>query len=98
MMSAHYLTSLFEPRSVAIVGATERSSAIGHVLIENMVDARFKGQLYAVNPKHRSVLGVRCYASVDKLPDRADLAVIATPPAAVAAVIADCGRAGIKSA
>ncbi len=64
MLDRHYLTPLFEPESVAIIGATERSGAIGSVLVENMLAARYKGQLYAVNPKYKSVRGIACYRSI----------------------------------
>src|SRR3954470_25028348 len=97
-MSGHYLSPLFEPSSVAVVGATERAGAVGRVLIENMVAARFQGDLYAVNPKHRKVLGVPCYPSVDSLPQRVDLAVVATKAPAVPGVIEACGLAGIRFA
>ena len=60
----HYLTPLFEPTSVAIIGATERPGAIGTVLVENMRAARYRGALFAVNPKHRSINGVPCYPSI----------------------------------
>ena len=84
-MNSHYLASLFEPESVAIIGATERPGAIGAVLIENMLAAPYQGTLSAVNPKYRRVRGVRCYASVEKLPQAAQLAVPhggrAAPPA-----------------
>ena len=97
-MSEHYLRALFEPSSVAIVGATERAGAVGRVLIENMLAAGYKGRLYAVNPRHRKVLGVDCYASISALPQPVDLVVIATPPATVAGAIENAGRAGIKFA
>src|SRR4029078_13272789 len=97
-MSDHYLRALFEPSSVAIVGATERAGAVGRVLIENMLAAGYKGRLYAVNPKHRKVLGVECHASISELPQAVDLVVIATPPATVAGAIENAGRAGVKFA
>ena len=97
-MNSHYLAPLFEPESVAVIGATERAGAIGAVLMENMLAAPYRGRLYAVNPKYRSVRGVRCYPNVGKLPQPAQLAVIATPPPSVPRIIEQCGRAGIRSA
>ena len=94
----HYLTALFEPASVAIIGATERIGSVGSVLIDNMLAARYAGALYAVNPKYRQVRGVPCHASVRKLPQRVDLAVIATPAATVPGVIEECGKAGVRAA
>jgi acetyltransferase len=97
-MPRHYLAPLFEPSSVAIIGATERRGAVGRVLIENMVGAKFSGDLYAVNPRHRKVLGVPCFPCVAKLPKRVDLAVIVTHAEVVPGVIDECGAAGIPSA
>mgnify|MGYP001485520834 CR=1 FL=1 len=94
----HYLTPLFEPASVAIVGASETEGKVGTVLISNMLAAGFKGQLFAVNPKYSSVRGVPCYASVSNLPQPVDLAVIATPARTVPEVIDRCGRAGLRAA
>jgi acetyltransferase len=98
LSSRHYLTPLFEPRSVAIVGATDKKGKVGEVLIANMLEAGFKGPLFAVNPKYKDVRGVPCFASIDKLPQRVDLAVIATPPQSVPGVIDECGRAGVRAA
>ena len=83
VIDRHYLTPLLAPASVAIVGATERKGATGKVLIKNMLAARFEGELNAVNPKYRRVHGVRCFPALSRLPKRAELAVIATPPATV---------------
>jgi len=98
MQYEHYLKSMFEPQSVAIVGASERPDSIGAVLIRNMLDARYSGALHAINPKHDSVQGVPCVARLDDLRKRPDLAVICTPAAKVPGLIDECGRAGIKSA
>lgn len=94
----HYLTPLFEPRSVAVIGATEKPGKIGEVLISNMLAAGFRGPLYAVNPKYRSVHGVPGIASIQALTQPVDLAVIATPPASVPLMIEQCGRAGVHAA
>lgn len=93
----HYLTPLFEPASVAIIGATGRAGAIGAVLVENMRAAHYRGGLFAVNPKHRSVNGVPCYPSIGEVPQRVDLAVIATPPQTVPQLMAECGLAGVRA-
>ena len=94
----HYLTPLFEPASVAIVGASETAGRVGQVLLTNMLAAGFSGPLFAVNPKYREVHGVPCFPSLSRLPQRVDLAVIATPPATVPGIMADCGKAGVHAA
>jgi acetyltransferase len=94
----HYLTPLFAPGSVALIGASERPGSIGAVLVANMLAAKYRGALYAVNPKYGAVQGVRCFPSIDKVPQRIDLAVIATPAQTVPDVIEQCGAAGVRSA
>ncbi len=94
----HYLTPLFEPESVAIVGASERPGAVGTILIENMKAARYRGALFAVNPRHRAVQGVPCFPEIGKVPQRIDLAVIATPPQTVPQLMVECGLAGVRAA
>ncbi len=98
MYDKHYLTPLFEPQSVVVIGASERPGAIGGMVLRNIVEAGYRGKLYAVNPKHAKVSGVRCYSSVADLPEKTDLAVVATPAQAIAAVIEACGKAGIRAA
>ncbi|MGZ8228544.1 MAG: bifunctional acetate--CoA ligase family protein/GNAT family N-acetyltransferase [Burkholderiales bacterium] len=98
MNSNHYLAPLFEPSSVAIVGATERPGAIGAVLMENMLGAKYAGSLHAVNPKYRWVRGIKSYRSIAEIGNPVDLVVVATPPATVAGVIEEAGRAGARAA
>ncbi len=94
----HYLTPLFEPGSVAVVGASEAPGKVGSVLLSNLLAAGYRGALFAVNPKYSTVRGVPCYASVGKVPAHIDLAVVATPAGTVPGVIDECGRAGVRSA
>ncbi|MDQ8021718.1 MAG: GNAT family N-acetyltransferase [Moraxellaceae bacterium] len=98
MDEKHYLSSLFEPRSVAIIGATEREGALGRVLVQNMLDAGFQGALHAVNPKHRTVLGITCRRRIGDVPRPVDLAIIATPARTVPDIVTECGKAGVKAA
>lgn len=94
----HYFAPLFEPDSVAIVGASGREGSVGSVLMGNMLAAGYRGQLYAVNPKHREVRGVSCFPAIGEVPRRVDLAVIATPAATVPGIIEQCGAAGVRAA
>ncbi|MCB1939242.1 MAG: CoA-binding protein, partial [Rhodocyclaceae bacterium] len=98
MKEKHYLTPLFEPKSVGIVGASEREASVGGVVVRNMVDAGFKGRLFAINPKHEKVHGIACYKSVEDVPQRLDLVVIAVTAQKIPAIIDSCGRAGVKAA
>ena len=97
-MSVHYLTPLLEPKSVAIIGASEREGALGRFVFENMQRDAFKGKLYAVNPKHSTVFGLKCHAAVTDLPEVPDLMVIATPARTVADLLGEAGGFGVKHA
>ena len=97
MKEKHYLTPLIEPRSVGVIGASEREASLGHVVMRNMVEAGFSGRLFAINPRHDKVLGLPCYSSVEDIPHRLDLAVIALKAEKVPSVIDSCGRAGVKA-
>ena len=97
MKEKHYLTPLLEPRSVGIIGASEKEATLGNVVLRNMLDADFKGKIYAINPNHESILGQPCYKSVEEIPQRLDLAVITVRAEKVAALVDSCGRAGVKA-
>ncbi len=97
MKDKHYLSPLLEPRSVGIIGASERQASLGDVLMRNMLDAGYKGRLFAINPKHETVHGVPCYKSVEDVPHRLDLAVLAVRAELTPAIVDACGRAGVKS-
>ena len=95
---SHYLEHLFAPRSVAVVGASERLGSLGRAVFENLRAAGYTGTLYPVNPKHKQVGEVPCHARLADLPAPADLAVVVTPAPTVEAVLRDAGAAGIRHA
>ncbi len=94
----HYLTSLFEPQSVAIIGASETANSIGYTVAQNMLAAGFKGQLFFVNPSHKTLFGELCFKSIEAIPQRIDLAVICTRNETIAEIVEACGRAGCRTA
>lgn len=99
-MSEHYLSRLFLPSSVALVGATEREGALGRFVFLNLQSGGFKdkGTIYAVNPKHEQVFGQPCFARLSDLPATPDLIVIATPATTVGQILQDAGVAGVRAA
>ncbi len=97
MSSLHGLEALFNPSSVAIVGATPIEGKIGRVLVENFIK-RYRGEIYLVNPKYSEILGLKCYRSVKELPKPPQLAVIAIPAPSVPQVLVECGEVGVKAA
>src|SRR5271169_559505 len=87
------LDFIFRPQSVAVVGATDREDSVGRTVLENLQNQLFKGKLFAVNPKHKEVLGIPSFMSVSALPERVDLVVIVTPAQTVPDVVRDCVKA-----
>lgn len=94
----HYLTPLFEPKSIAIIGASETPGSVGATLVRNVIDGGFKGKLFFVNPRHDTVFGQKAYDNVESIPQRLDLAVICTKAETVPGIVDACGRAGTRHA
>src|SRR5512145_810798 len=97
MLEQHYLTSLFEPKSVAVIGASDRENSVGNIIFKNILESGYKGRLYPINPKHPTIQGVEAYASIEEIGARVELAIIATRPQTVPAIVEQCGRSGIKN-
>ena len=97
-MSIRNLKFLFNPASVALIGASGRPGSVGAVVAKNLFHAGFAGPVMPVNPKHGAIEGVLAYPDVASLPQTPELAVVSTPPQAVPAVIAELGRRGTKAA
>ncbi len=92
------LTPLLAPRSVAIIGASEREGNLGGVCVRHFRKFGFAGAVWPVNPSGKPVAGLPCFASLTDLPSVPDLAVIAVPAESVTGVVKDCVAAGIPAA
>ncbi len=90
------LDKFFNPRSVAIIGATPKEGKVGRVILENFMK-RFKGRIYPVNPKYDEILGLKCYKNVKEIEDEVDLAVIAVPAPIVPQVMRDLAEEKVKA-
>ncbi|MBK9327522.1 MAG: bifunctional acetate--CoA ligase family protein/GNAT family N-acetyltransferase [Thiobacillaceae bacterium] len=97
-MSQHYLHPLFNPRSVAVFGVSEKEDSVAGTLFKNMRKSGFTGMVFPVNPKHDVIYGEHCYGYASELPETPELALIATPAPTVAQVLEDCGARGIRHA
>jgi len=84
------------PKTVAVVGATNNPVKFGHFLLLNLLDLGFKGKVYPVNLKADEVLGLKAYPRVDLIPDEVEIAAIIVPAAHVLQVIQDCAKKGVK--
>jgi acetyltransferase len=96
-MSIRNLDILFQPRSIALVGASKQPRSVGAVLARNLLAAGFDGPVMPVNPNEVAIAGVLSYSSIKALPLVPDLAVVATPPASVPQIVADLGARGTRA-
>jgi acetyl coenzyme A synthetase (ADP forming)-like protein len=96
--SRESLEALFAPKSVAVIGASTKPDSLGRAVFKNILFHGYTGVVYPVNPKAKSILGVKAYPSVLDIPDEIDLAVIIVPALAVANVLEECGRKGVRAA
>ncbi|GGD19417.1 bifunctional GNAT family N-acetyltransferase/acetate--CoA ligase family protein [Nocardioides daphniae] len=85
----------FNPRSIAVIGASRRQDTIGQALVRNLVLGDFSGQVHAVNPSADAVSGLPAYASVSDIPGDVDVAIVAVPAEAVQDVVLDCAAKGV---
>ncbi len=92
------LEPIFNPKTVAIVGATDKPNSVGRTLVWNLVSNPFGGSIYPVNPKRSQVLGIPAYPTLKSIPAEIDLAIIATPAATIPAIISECVEKGVKGA
>ena len=97
-MSSDGLDKLFSPRSIAIIGASQKEGKIGHDVLLNIKEFGYKGRIYPINPKDTEVMGFKAYPSVLDVKEDIDLAVFAIPAPSVIEVIKECGKKGIKAA
>jgi acetyl coenzyme A synthetase (ADP forming)-like protein len=97
-MMAKNIESIMSPRSVAVVGATNRPGSVGLAVFRNILDAGFEGVLYPVNLKAKSIQSVKAYPKLMDIPDEVDLAVIIVPAEIVCSVMEEAGQKGVKGA
>ncbi len=88
------LNNVFNPGSVALIGASDREGSVGRIIFTNLLQAKDR-KIFPVNPKKKVILGRKCFENIAEIPEPVDLAVIATPAKEVPELVEDCGRAGI---
>src|SRR5262245_50814035 len=92
------LRSIFNPKTVAVIGATETAGSVGRTLLWNLISNPFGGTVFPINPKRSNVLGIKAYPVIAAVPEKVDLAVVVTPAATVPGIIGQCADAGVKAA
>lgn len=91
------LTPMLKPKSVAIIGASKNPEKVGHIILENYIEAGYSGKLYPINLNADEVLGLQAYKSVLDIKKKLDLVVIAIPAPLVPEALEECGKAGVRS-
>lgn len=91
------LNNFFEPKSIAIIGASRTPGKLGYDLLNNIIKGGYQGKIYPVNPGVEEVLGLKAYPNISNIVDNVDLAVIIIPAALVAKALEECGQKGTKA-
>src|SRR5215471_1059701 len=92
------LDAIFAPKSVAVVGATEKPGSVGRTVLWNLMNTPFGGAIYPVNPNRPSVMGIRAYPNLSVLPEKPELVVVTTPAASIPGIISEAADVGIPGA
>src|SRR5271157_4332218 len=92
------LEAIFAPRTVAVIGATDKQGSVGRAVLWNLISNPFGGTVYPINSNRPNVLGIKAYKNIKSVPDPVDLAVVITPAATVPGVISECVDAAVPGA
>ncbi len=93
----HYLTPLFEPKSVAVIAGSESEDSVGATIVRNLMDGGFKGKVFVINPRVDEIAGIKTCPTIEDVPHRVELVIIATRAQTVPALVESCGHAGVKA-
>ena len=89
------LDSLFNPKAVAVIGASRKEGSIGYMIVKGLKEGGFEGKIYPINPNADEILGIKCYPSILDVPGEVSFAVIAVPQKLVLEVVEQCGKKGM---
>ncbi len=95
-MDLEALNGLLRPKSIAVVGASNKEGKIGYTVVKNLLDSHYQGAIYPINPTESLIQGLQAYPSVLDVPGTVDAAVITVPAKLVPAVTEECGKKGVK--
>ena len=97
-MGLYNLDKIFEPESIAVVGASEKEGSIGSVHVQNLIQGGYQGKIFPVNPHYTSTHGLKAYPSISRIDHAVDLAIIAIPISSVPSVIRECAQVRVGGA
>ena len=89
--------ALFEPRSIALIGASRDPKKWGFSLLFNVIKGGYPGRIYPINPREEEILGFKAYPSITQIPEPVDLAILVVPPSHILSVVQECGKSGAKA-
>jgi len=89
--------NFFNPKSVAIVGASQNKGKVGYEILNNMIEAGFEGEIFPINPKAESILGLKCYGDLESIGRTPDLVIIIVPAKIVPGIMQQCAKADVKA-
>ena len=89
------IKKIFNPETIALIGATEEEKTVGRIILENLLRPKNR-KIFAVNPKWKTILGLESYPTILEVPEKIDLAIIATPPPTVPEIVEECGKAEVE--
>jgi len=92
------LRALFQPESIAVIGASSTPGKWGHMMVDRPIQSGFRGPIYPINPEKKVILGLKAYPNVLEVPDPIDLAIVTIPAAKVPDAMRECVKKGIKAA
>ena len=91
------LNKMFKPESVAVIGASNTPGKVGYIIVDNLINDGFEGEIYPVNPKGGEILGKKAYANIKDVPGKVDLVIITIPSPFVNPAVKECGEVGIEN-
>jgi acetyltransferase len=94
-MSIHNLDRMFRPKSIAVIGARQKPNSIGAIIMRNLKEGGFDGEIFPVNPRHTQIMGYKAFSSVDAISSPVDLGIIVTDIADAPGIVESCGAAGM---
>jgi len=92
------LRFVFEPKSIAIVGASNIPNKLGNILMRNLMSSKFSGKIYPINPKYEEVFGLKCYKNISEISGKIDCVIFAIPAETIPLILEECGKKGIRGA
>ncbi len=95
-MDLEVLNGLLRPKSVAVVGASDTPGKIGYAVVRSLLESKYEGPIYPINPKGGTIQGLQAYTSVLEVPGEIDAAAVVVPAKLVPQVATECGQKGVK--